>query len=155
MLLLSISILYPSCKSSDKKENAEEQSSGQDTLPRDFVTFFDRFHADSAFQVEHITFPLEGLPNSNNDSIVNNAERYYWLRENWKMHHAFTDPSHQFDQWFEMIGDRIIEHWVHMKGTNLFLQRRFARLDNDWFLIYYAGMRPRSEKMGAGSEEQK
>ena len=149
-----ISISLPSCKKEAKSENSATTETEGDTLPSEFVAFFDRFHEDSAFQMAHITFPLEGLPNSNNDSVVNNAERYYWTRADWKIHHGFVDPSNQFTQWFEMIGDRMIEHWVHMKGTNLFLQRRFAKLSDGWYLIYYVGMRPRSEKLGAGSAEQ-
>ena len=153
-MLLTVSILLPSCKNENKDVNDPNSETAGDTLPSEFVTFFDRFHKDSAFQMDHITFPLEGLPNSNNDSVVNNAERYYWTRADWKLHRGFVDPSQQFTQWFEMIGDRMIEHWVHMKGTNLFLQRRFAKLSDGWYLIYYAGMRPRSEKLGTGSAEQ-
>jgi len=136
------------CKSFAKK--ADEQiatDSAVDTLPYDFVYFFDRFHADSAYQKEHIIFPLEGLPNSNGDTLANSSERYFWQREKWQLHRPFTDPSQQFEQWFEILGDRVIEHWIWMKGTNLFLERRFAKLNDGWYLIYYAGMRPNSKKL--------
>lgn len=118
----------------------------QDTLPKDFETFFEKFHQDTAYQLAHIVFPLQGLPNSQNDTLSDPSTRFYWQRESWLPHRPFTDPSHQFDQWYEVHDARLIEHWVHMKGTNLFLVRRFAKLDNGWFLIYYAGMRPNSKK---------
>src|SRR5690606_16234559 len=31
-------------------------------LPADFLAFFDEFHADTAYHMTHIHFPLEGLP---------------------------------------------------------------------------------------------
>jgi hypothetical protein len=95
----------------------------------------------------HITFPLEGMPNSRGDADTIPIQRFYWQRADWIIHNPFKDPSNQFEHWYEVFDDKLIEHWIHMKGTNLFLQRRFARLDEEWYLIYYAGMRPRSEKL--------
>lgn len=135
-----------SCKPGTGTTSGADAVSAQDTLPQDFITFFDRFHRDSAYQMEHIIFPLEGLPNAQGDLDSIPTTRYFWQRADWKLHHPFTDPSQQFEQWFEMFNDRIIEHWVHMKGTNLYLHRRFAKLEDGWHLIYYAGMRPDSKK---------
>ena len=70
------------------------------------------------------------------------------------MHRPFTDPSQQFEQWFEILDTRIIEHWIHMKGTSLYLHRRFARLDDGWSLIYYAGMRPGTKNEDSKQEEK-
>jgi hypothetical protein len=158
MLLL----FSPGCTRVQKQGEASPAASAiQDTLPQDFVTFFDRFHADTAFQIAHINFPLEGLPNSAGDTLANSSERYFWQRDKWQFHRPFTDPSHQFEQWYELLNNRVIEHWIWMKGTNLFLQRRFAKLDDEWYLIYYAGMRPRTEKLEAldsikaGKEKEK
>ena len=113
-----------------------------DTLPNDFVVFFDRFHADSAFQMEHINFPLEGLPayTGVEDTLLN--ERFFWQKSNWVKHNRFTDPGGNFEHWYLVANDRIIEHWIKMKGTNLHMKRRFAKLDDGWYLIYYQGLRP-------------
>ena len=92
--------------------------------------------------MEHIIFPLEGLPNSEGDLDTVLTQRFFWKREEWKKHNPFTDPSKQFEHWYEVLDERIIEHWVQMKGTNLVIRRRFAKMDDEWFLIYYAGMRP-------------
>lgn len=113
-----------------------------DTLPSDFVAFFDKFHADSAFQIAHILFPLEGLPSADTESDTLTTKRFFWQKLGWKKHNKFTDPSHQFLEWFEVINDRVIEHWIQMKGSNMFIHRRFAKLDDGWYLIYYAGLRP-------------
>jgi hypothetical protein len=154
-LLLIPLLIDQGCKSSNKEAQEQTETSPvNDTLPHDFVYFFDRFHADSNYQKEHISFPLEGLPNSSGDTLANSSQRYYWQKEGWQIHRPFTDPSHQFDQWFEILNDRVIEHWIRMNGTNLFMHRRFAKLDNEWYLIYYAGMRPNSEKMKAKEEAE-
>jgi hypothetical protein len=113
-----------------------------DTLPDDFVAFFDRFHTDSAYQMEHIMFPLEGLPTSTGDGDTLTTTRYFWQKADWKIHHRFTDPGHDFEQWYEVLNDRVIEHWIQMKGTNLYMKRRFAKLADGWHLIYYQGLRP-------------
>lgn len=113
-----------------------------DTLPGDFVEFYNRFHTDSQFQMDHINFPLEGLPEAAGDEDTIITDRFFWQRENWKLHHHFTDPSNQFEHWYEVLDERIIEHWIQMKGTNLVMRRRFARLDDEWFLIYYSALRP-------------
>ena len=39
-------------------------------LPEDFVAFYERFLQDSLYQMEHINFPLEGIP----DNISNYNE---------------------------------------------------------------------------------
>lgn len=128
-------------KSADTADNTVEETA-PDTLPGDFVAFFNRFHSDSQFQMDHIIFPLEGLPPASGDEDTIMTDRYFWSRDDWKIHHHFTDPSNQFEHWYEVLDTRIIEHWIQMKGTNLVMRRRFARLDDDWFLIYYSALRP-------------
>jgi len=130
----------PACKTD--KAPTEETTPPDAELPADFVAFFDRFHSDSAFQVDHIIFPLEGLPATLDVDTLPAGERYFWQRSDWRLHRPFADPSGEFENWFEKKDDRIIEHWIHMKGTAMYLYRRFAKLDNDWFLIYYQDMRP-------------
>ena len=149
-LLLLPLLINQGCKPVNTEAQEQAASTPElDTLPDDFIYFFDRFHADSNYQKEHINFPLEGLPNSSGDTLANSSQRYYWQKDEWQIHRPFTDPSRQFDQWFEILNIRVIEHWIHMNGTNLFMHRRFAKLDEDWHLIYYAGMRPNSEKLKA------
>ena len=111
-------------------------------MPAEFAAFYDRFHTDSAYQMEHITFPLEGLPHAGSDKDTATTTRFFWDKANWRKHNHFTDPGGQFDHWYEVLNDRVIEHWVQMKGTDMVIHRRFAKLDDEWYLIYYAGLRP-------------
>ncbi|MBK9984556.1 MAG: hypothetical protein IPP15_19690 [Saprospiraceae bacterium] len=146
VLLLAI-LISPGCKQKGEPAgNETEEKVTGDSLPPDFLAFFDAFHNDSAYQMAHILFPLEGLPSSDkpNDTIA--TKRFFWQKADWKKHNLFTDPAHQFDQWFEVIGDRVVEHWIQMKGSNMFIRRRFAKLDDGWYLIYYAGLRPMEKK---------
>jgi len=93
---------------------------------------------------------LEGLPDALEVSDTITSQRFFWQKEDWKLHSHFKDPGGQYEQWFEVINDRIIEHWVQLKGKNMFIHRRFAYLSKEenprnsdgWVMIYYAGMRP-------------
>jgi hypothetical protein len=142
MILIS-PLLIESCNSRGGSEsNDRVATKAVDTLPDDFVAFFDRFSTDSAYQMEHIIFPLEGLPTSTGDGDTLTTTRYFWQKADLKIHNRFTDPGHDFEQWYEVLNDRVIEHWIQMKGTNLCMKRRFARLEDGWYLIYYQGLRP-------------
>ena len=141
--LLLIPFLAESCRPKPVENSAESVSeTAADTLPRDFAVFFERFHQDSTYQMEHIIFPLEGLPASTGDGDTLSTSRYFWQRADWKRHKGFTDPGNDFEHWYVVINERIIEHWIQLKGTNLCMRRRFAKLDDGWYLIYYQGLRP-------------
>ncbi len=142
--LLVLSLCLTNCKKSGSTEQtlASETEEVIDTLPDDFVEFFELFHSDSVYQMEHINFPLEGLPSSLEETDTVATQRFFWQRKEWVKHNPFTDPSGQFEHWYEVLDPRIIEHWVQLKGTRMVIHRRFAKLDDGWYLIYYAGMRP-------------
>ena len=154
--LIILLCLAGSCKNNKDSQTEETTTeSPSDTLPGEFVRFYDQFHGDSAFQMDHITFPLEGLPvaTDENDTLV--AERFFWQRADWKIHNHFTDPGQNFEQWFVVVNDRVIEHWIKLKGTNLQMRRRFAQLGDGWYLIYYQGLRPvATEEVDGTGESQ-
>ncbi len=142
--LLTLLLFHSGC--GDKVSTTSEVENNEvavDTLPADFVIFFNQFHEDSTYQMNHINFPLEGLPpyGGENDTILL-KERYFWPKATWHKHNRFTDPGGDFEHWYVVINERIIEHWIKMKGTNLHMKRRFAKLDDGWYLIYYQGLRP-------------
>jgi hypothetical protein len=110
-------------------------------LPDDFVKFYDQFHADEAFQLEHITWPLRGLPDKADTSVVNQND-FYYLKEGWKMHHKLRDPEGIFDHYFAIVDPKLIIEKIEMNTTNLSMERRFAKMDGEWMMIYYIGMNP-------------
>ncbi len=119
----------------NNKEKVEAFNTAKD-LPKDFVEFYDKFHEDSVFQIEHITFPLEGatrMPNSDIDSMI----PYKWRKENWKIHKKFENFDDIFTRSFYLLGDdAVIENIIGV--DSLFqMQRRFSKLHSGWHLIYY------------------
>ncbi len=102
----------------------------------DFSAFYERFHSDSVYQMEHITFPLAGLP-----SYAQTTDGdFRWQKEDWQMHRIFDPATTGFTSEFTKLGTEIVvERIVHRNGQYGMI-RRFARLDGSWHLIYYAGV---------------
>ncbi len=123
LLGLVISIL-PSCKQSEQAAPTREVEIN-DQVPADFLNFYDRFHQDSSFQINRISFPLpqqkSGIP---------------WDKERWILHKPFTNLGNEYLRSYANFEGIINERIIHKSG--LFeMNRRFAKLSGDWHLIYY------------------
>ncbi len=104
-----------------------------------FVAFYKRFNEDSLFQMEHITFPLEGVP-ARDSAYVDTGKAFHWQKEKWILHRPFNDMDGAFQRSFLPMGeDLMIENIKHSSGR-YGMQRRYALYENGWFLIYYAAM---------------
>lgn len=108
----------------------------------DFQEFYEQFHQDSLYQVQHITFPLQGIP----DNAANNPNyqegSFRWESSSWKMNKPIDLDEHGFSRKLQAVGDNmIIETLMHSSGQ-YGLQRRFAKMEEEWMLIYYAGLNP-------------
>jgi hypothetical protein len=58
-----IALLFPlflfSCKNDTHSHSgAAQETSAQEALPEGFADFYQQFHSDSLYQVEHIVFPI-------------------------------------------------------------------------------------------------
>lgn len=116
--------------------NDEEQIT--ETSADDFDTFYERFHADSNFQKEHILFPLQGIP-SNPDSMMLADRSFRWTKEDWIVQNKI-DPSSGFSSTiFPVDSALVIENIMHKTGQYA-MERRFAKQSGEWMLIYYAGL---------------
>lgn len=142
-LFLMLASLW-SCNNSDSAAteavNQEvEEVDMESQQMKDFIDFYQKFTRDSLFQVTHVQFPLEVLP-SNADTTRVQGETIRWTVEDWRFQRAFTEEKTGFRSSFTPFSkDVMIENIVHVGG--LFkLQRRFAFLADDWYLIYYADM---------------
>ena len=51
----------------------------------EFNQFYAKFMQDSLFQVQHINFPLEGIPD-NASSYSDDLSAFRWTADNWRMH---------------------------------------------------------------------
>lgn len=135
LALMVCGLWVASCKNEPKLSNTETQG-----LTEDFVQFYNKFHSDSAYQMAHIQFPLEGYPSGNLADSIKNVNDFRWTADKWIMHRLpqFSDSlySRQFEQPMPiMVNEIIIE-----KKRNYGTLRRFLKRDNEWFLIFYSDM---------------
>lgn len=119
------------CTPRNKTNHSIEEESGLVTS-KEFVQFYEKFHSDSLFQINHIVFPLEGH-NYNED---NEKEKIYWNAKNWKLHKNFDDMGGTFVRSFSEFGGIISEKIVDDKNISS-MERRFSQIQNEWHLIYY------------------
>ena len=117
-----------SCK--NKSETLEEEIA----IPEDFYSFYDRFHTDSLFQMDHILFPLAGVP----AEVELRNEDWTWNRESWMMHHTFDDKGTFNRNWYA-INSVIIEKISDSSGR-FTMERRWTKMGSEWTLIYYKEM---------------
>ncbi|MDF1698944.1 MAG: hypothetical protein P1U56_24025 [Saprospiraceae bacterium] len=104
------------------------------SLPDDFYPFYDKFHTDSLFQVEHILFPLQGISKSSDSTKI--GEKTEWKLENWVLHRPFNSQEGTFKREFTNIGG-IITETISANGGLFSLEKRYVKLNNEWHLIYY------------------
>lgn len=129
-----ISILY-SCKGGRISEPEVEKN-----LPDSFVEFYIQFHIDSIYQMDHIVFPLEGIP-ALTDTIIRpeDFENFKWQKEDWVLHKNISELKNSFQREYQEYEGMIIETISHSSQT-FSMTRRFAKLGEEWHLIYYAAM---------------
>lgn len=133
-------VLFFACKN-DKQ--SPETSSPMDTetapLPEGFSEFYQKFHSDSLYQVEHIVFPLEGLPN-NADSATVAAKDFHWMPETWRMQRPFDFQVSEYHREIVPLTPTIVMERITHQSGQFGMVRRFAVVGGEWNLIYYAGV---------------
>jgi len=120
---------------SDNTEIADPPSA---KLTNGFIQFYDRFHSDSVYQMEHIVFPLEGIPAGLEDGII--PENFTWQKEGWKIHKLFDGSDGKYVQTLDEVGNALVIDQIKDVAGDYGMQRRFAKMGDEWFLIYYAGI---------------
>lgn len=104
----------------------------------DFETFYNKFHSDSIYQVEHVLFPLQGLP-TNADTTVLRNRNFYFQKEDWVIQNRLPENSDFRSDFTAIDSALVIERILHNSGQ-FAMERRFAKMDGEWMLIYYAGV---------------
>lgn len=112
---------------------------GQSKLPADFVQFYKKFHEDSFYQMEHIIFPLPGIPDNIGAKNID-LDTFKWHPQDWVMHKMFNPSDSVFQREVNVITPDMIEEIFHTRDNGFAMFRRFAKVSGDWKLIYYAGM---------------
>lgn len=142
LILFFISTLLIGCKknqaSNSKEPHQNDVGSLQfEDLPESFKTFYIKFHNDSSFQMEHIVFPLEGLPDHADPEDVN-VNPFYYTMDQWTLHKMFDPKTNNII--YLKLGSIIIEERITEKKYGLTIIRRFADSSSGWRLIYYGGL---------------
>lgn len=132
---ISGSILFFSC------QNSPDQNLGLDENYADFQVFYEQFHQDSLYQMEHITFPLQGVPD-NVANAKNYTQNFTFQASDWIMNKPIDLEESRFRRELKPIGTQlIVEQLIHESGS-YGMERRFAKIDGEWMLIYYQGINP-------------
>ena len=129
-------LLFFACKN--------QPQNGTDTppdtsLPEGFSEFYQRFHQDSAFQMNHIIFPLEGIPD-NADKETIESGTYRWQREDWHLMRSVDYQMSEYRRDFIPLTDEMVMERILHKSGQFGMVRRFAIISSEWHLIYYAGV---------------
>lgn len=126
ILATCILIVFVGCKNNTaSNQTSTEIIEDENTviIPEDFPSFYAKFHVDPEFQLNSIQFPLSG----------EGDER--WTAENWEIHKPFNDNG-EFKRDIENIAGIITETIMDNNGM-FYIVRRFAKLGNEWKLIFY------------------
>ena len=109
IILFSLMLIISSCGSDADNSGDNDQNDvqeGQIDLT-DFYAFYQKFHKDSIYQIDHISWPLEGLP-SDADSATIASGTFYWTRDNWRMHKPFDFEMSEFKRQINPINDIMV-----------------------------------------------
>lgn len=138
-ILLFAFALFISCKNNQPENPGTYTGTREEPLPEGFAEFYQHFHSDSVYQVEHIVFPLAGLPDQADSALVSGG-RFYWQAENWKMQKAIDFELSEYERQLLPLNKMLVEEHIVHKSGQFGMVRRFAKMGDGWNLIYYAGM---------------
>ena len=138
-------VILTSCKKTEKQKSQSAESTisaipvdqNAKPLSAEFVEFYNRFHSDSAFQMEHISFPLKGIPDYADPQDMKENE-FYFTADQW-ITQKQCDPKKNEISYIN-LGNVAIEERIQEKEHNLIVIRRFSKTSDGWRLIYYAGL---------------
>jgi len=101
-------------------------------MSAEFEEFYENFHADSLYQVNHIIFPLEGRTYDED----NNPVKMLWTVDNWVLHRNFDDMGGTWTRSYSEFGGIVSEKISDDRNISN-MERRFSKIQDEWHLIYY------------------
>ena len=142
LIATALSLVLFSCKNNTSGSQAENvrQTAGSDQPSAAFMDFYQKFHSDSRFQLDHIVWPLAGQTAVQVDSSRSILQAIQWEKEKWRMHRLDFNSNDYLREW-KLIGDIMVIEKMRAKSANYGLERRFAKKnDTEWALIFYSDM---------------
>ena len=112
----------------------------------EFNQFYEKFLQDSLFQIQHINFPMEGIPDNAVAYRGDSLQNFRWTAENWRMHRPIDFEKTKFVQNFQTLGDELIIENIIDPTSGYGMLRRWAKIGGEWSLIYYVRLNPVQEK---------
>lgn len=141
-LLLVFSLWTISCRSKNSLEKP--------AIPLTFIEFYERFHTDSAYQMSHVLFPLQGRSYQGEGRYIEKL----WTADNWVLHRPIGEMSDQYEIQYFTLNDDVVRELIRHKEGGFSMERNFAMIDGQWKLIrYYEFYRVFSEDSGNQVEE--
>lgn len=140
---------FVSCKQNSAKSTDSESSSPEiavkqtaplQKLSPDFEVFYEKFHTDPAYQVEHIIWPLEGLTSSQDTTQKIRRIPKTFQKDQWEVHKKLDMSSGDFVQEWSFLSEDLLEETIRYSAAAYGMRRRFARMGGEWYLIYYMDM---------------
>lgn len=136
LLAIVLSLTFIQCKNNSESKNVSTSDISLKELPEEFNIFFEKFHSDSIFQMEHIAFPLNGMTNA----LPNNPDTmipYKWQINEWKLHREFDNYENIFTRDFYLFDENTVIEKISGVDGLFQMERRFSKLNDGWNLIYY------------------
>ena len=128
-----LSITISSCQNGPTESAEALATLPAGTTSPDFEAFYGQCHADSAFQVEHIAWPLDGNLQSDGAGGSTDAR---WTQEDWILHKPLELGQEYIREIDANAPDLVVER-VKTKSGSYIIERRFAKFGGEWMLIYY------------------
>jgi len=133
--ILIFTLLLVSCKKAPAPHaEAEVDNYITKEIPASFMNFYERFHNDEEFQMEHIVFPLAG---HEQDGVTLEKVAMQWLKEDWVLHRPFNSYGGTFTRDYTNLHGIVIEK-IEDTGKTFSMERRFSFIQGNWQLIYYS-----------------
>lgn len=131
LLVLTVIGFIFSCTQKQKNKSASDDS--LQGLPEGFSEFYQKFHEDSIYQLDHILFPFQSRKYETKDMYTTHT----WQREDWKIHKALDKNQEGFEREYTVVDSQYLTEIIYLKAGGFGLERRFAYLDTAWYLVMY------------------
>jgi len=134
-LFCSLVFLVFSCK--NKSPQPLQQTRAEADLPKDFLEFYQKFHADSVYQMAHIEWPLKGESGVSQDTMAK-RQLTEWTPENWHLMHLPDTTMSTLKRSFETVGEVMVIEKMSYPMVGFGYERQFYKEeDGQWRLIFY------------------
>lgn len=95
------------------------------------MSFYQRFHQDSLFQIQRTRFPLDGY-------AIEGGNISPWKKEEWIMHkNGLENIDSQIYQTQRIERPGLMQEKIYQQDSGVLIERHFSLLQNRWFLTFY------------------